>query len=58
MAEGGGPSGALVTAAPADGIGAPAEDAAVPGGAMGVAAVGAGGLPGSTTTRVPTFARV
>ena len=52
MAEGGGPSGAIVTDPPLGGTDAPA------GGASGIAASVAGGLPGSTTTRVPTFTRV
>ena len=52
MAEGGGPSGALFTERPLGSTDAPA------GGASGIAASVAGGLPGSTTTRVPTFTRV
>ena len=49
IAEGGGASGAALTDWPLGGIAA--------GGAAAVAAV-EGGLPGSTTTRVPTFTRV
>ena len=52
MAEGGGPSGAIVTEPSLGSTDAPA------GGASGIAASVAGGLPGSTTTRVPTFTRV
>jgi hypothetical protein len=49
MTKGGGPSGAVVTDPPRT------DEPA--GGASGAASV-AGGLPGSTTTRVPTFTRV
>jgi hypothetical protein len=56
MAEGGGPSGALVTAPPLDGAGAGADGAA--GAAEAEAAALGGGFPGCTTTRVPTFTRV
>jgi hypothetical protein len=52
MTKGGGPSGAIVTEPPLGRTDAPA------GGASGIAASVAGGLPGSTTTRVPTFTRV
>ena len=52
MAEGGGPSGAIVTDPSLGSADAPA------GGASGIAASVAGCLPGSTTTRVPTFTRV
>ena len=64
MAEGGGPSGALVTAAPLDGAGAGAEADGAAGAAEAAAAAEAeaaalgGGLPGITTTRVPTLTRL
>src|SRR5262249_48573311 len=49
IAEGGGPSGAIVTDPPLGSSDAPA------GGESGIAASVAGGLPGSTTTRVTDF---
>jgi class 3 adenylate cyclase len=52
MTKGGGPSGAIVTDPPLGDTGAPA------GGAIGTAASVAGGLPGSTTTRVPILTRL
>src|SRR5262245_50327842 len=62
MAEGGGTSGEIITGAPPPAGGgtsaAGGTGAAAGGAAGGVAATGAGGLPGSTTTRVPTFTRV
>jgi hypothetical protein len=50
LTKGGGPSGAVFTGSPLGNTDAPAGGAS--------AASVAGGLPGSTTTRVPTFTRV
>jgi hypothetical protein len=58
IAEGGGPSGALVTAPPLDGTGAVAEADGAAAAAGAEAAAVCGGFPGITTTRVPTFTRV
>ena len=58
IAEGGGPSGALVTAPPLDGTDAVAEADGAAAAAGAEAAVIGGAFPGSTTTRVPTFTRV
>ena len=52
IAEGGGPSGATATGPPLGCADAPA------GATSGTAACVAGGLPGSTTTRVPIFTRL
>src|SRR5262245_57250797 len=62
IADGGGTSGWIMTGAPppagGSAIAAGGTGAAAGGAAGGVAATGAGALPGSTTTRVPTFTRV